>query len=113
MYRALTGETPPPATSRAQRDTLRRPRELGVAIGHLHEDALMQALRVDGRHRFQTVAAFQNALRVKSTAAPAPVARAAAPGPAPKTPKWALPLAVAAMIAILLGWLESLDYIRF
>lgn len=113
MYRALTGETPPPATSRAQRDTLRRPRELGVAIGHLHEDALMQALRVDGRHRFQTVAAFQNALRVKSTAAPAPVARAAAPDPAPKTPKWALPLAVAAMIAILLGWLESLDYIRF
>jgi len=99
MYRALTGVMPPSAPDRMLGTALKAPRDLGASMEPVHEQALMQALRVEAPRRFQTVGAFQNALRVEAKSAagtPAVSATAAASG----VPKWALPAAVAAILVL-------------
>ena len=62
LYKALTGQTPPDALDRKEEDTLAPPSRLGVSILPPAEQALMTALAVDARQRFQTMGEFQQAL---------------------------------------------------
>jgi hypothetical protein len=62
IYRAITGEAPPEATSRIVDDDLEPPRAKGVIMPAEAERVLLRALAVDVKDRFQQVADFQQAL---------------------------------------------------
>lgn len=62
IYRAITGQTPPPAPERYLSECLRSPSSLGVAIPAHHEQALLKALAIRVEQRFPDVRSFQNAL---------------------------------------------------
>ncbi len=62
MYRAITGEMPPESLDRLEQDTLVPPSQLGVDINKNQEQALLKAMAVRARDRFQTVKEFQSAL---------------------------------------------------
>jgi serine/threonine protein kinase len=69
LYKCITGMTPPPALDRLHDDTLKSPRELGVAMPAAPEAALKRALAVKAGDRFQSIESFQAALA--GTGAPA------------------------------------------
>ncbi len=62
LYRAITGETPPEAMDRLDEDDLVPPSQLGVAIEPKQEQALLKALAVKARNRYQAVEVFQSEL---------------------------------------------------
>jgi hypothetical protein len=59
MYRALTGQTPLEAIDRMAEDDLIAPSKLGVAIEPKQEEALLKALAVKAKDRYQMVEEFQ------------------------------------------------------
>lgn len=63
MYTLLTGRKPVEATSRALGKELPSPRDLVPAVSPHLDKAVMRALELDPRSRFQTVAAMEAALR--------------------------------------------------
>ena len=65
-YRAITGRTPPDAVDRMSEDTLIAPSVLGVSIPPRAEDALMKALEVNARDRYQTMREFRDDLLAAS-----------------------------------------------
>jgi hypothetical protein len=62
LYRAITGATPPEAMDRLDEDDLVPPSQLGVAIEPKQEQALLKALAVKARNRYQAVEEFQSEL---------------------------------------------------
>jgi serine/threonine protein kinase len=62
MYRALTGHTPLEAIDRMAEDDLIVPSKLGVVIEPKQEEALLKALEVKAKDRYQTVEQFQTGL---------------------------------------------------
>lgn len=62
LYRAITGIVPPDALDRLHQDSLRLPSDLGVQIPKRAESALIKALAVNPRDRFQDIYSFQQAL---------------------------------------------------
>ncbi len=59
MYRALTGAVPPAALERLHEDTLKPPSKLGAIIPASAEKALLKALSLRIRDRYQDVASFR------------------------------------------------------
>jgi serine/threonine protein kinase len=62
FYQAITGTKPPDALDRLARDALIPPWHLQVYIPPNSETALLKALKVCAKDRFQTVAEFQSAI---------------------------------------------------
>lgn len=62
FYFALTGRRPPDSIERMDEDDLIPPSTLGVQISKAAEEAILQALRVQPGDRFQSMAAFKNAM---------------------------------------------------
>jgi serine/threonine protein kinase len=69
MYRALTGEAPPPALDRLQQDTLLPPSARGIDIPRDAERALLRALAVQAEHRYRSADAFLLDLAPEAAAA--------------------------------------------
>ncbi len=63
LYRAITGAIPPESMDRLADDTLVAPSQLGEVITADQEEALLRAMSVKARKRFQTVSEFQNSLQ--------------------------------------------------
>ena len=66
IYRSLTGQIPPEALDRNERDEMVLPRALGVDIPAAAEAVLQRALAVNPDARYATMAAFQEALSAAS-----------------------------------------------
>ena len=66
MYRAITGEVPPDALDRLEKDEIAPPSRLGATLPHAAETALMKALMVKATARFRDVATFQNAIALET-----------------------------------------------
>ena len=62
FYRAITGQTPQDSVERLDRDNLIPPEKLCRDIPHIASVALMQALAVYPKDRFQTMEAFKAAM---------------------------------------------------
>ncbi|MCQ2521732.1 MAG: protein kinase [Lachnospiraceae bacterium] len=62
FYFALTGQRPPDAIDRLERDEMVRPSAMGVQITPDQESALLMALAVIPENRFQGMRVFKNAL---------------------------------------------------
>ncbi len=62
LYRAITGKVPPDAPDRLRMDPLIPPSRMGIQIPPASEKALLKALSVQAKDRFQTVDHFWNAL---------------------------------------------------
>ena len=62
FYFALTGKRPPDSVERMDEDELVPPSNLGAKIGRVPEQAILNALNVQPQDRFQTMAAFKNAM---------------------------------------------------
>lgn len=62
MYRAITGQVPPDAPDRLKTDPLISPSRMGIEIPPASEKALLKALSVQAKDRFQTMDHFWNAL---------------------------------------------------
>jgi len=62
LYRAITGQVPPDAPDRLRVDPLIPPSRMGVQIPPASEKALLKALSVQAKDRFQTMDHFWNAL---------------------------------------------------
>lgn len=62
IYRALTGKVPPAALERLHDDTLKPPSKLGAIIPAQAEKALLKALSLRIRDRYQDIAAFRKDL---------------------------------------------------
>ncbi|SMP65186.1 serine/threonine protein kinase [Anoxynatronum buryatiense] len=62
MYRAITGQMPPESLDRLAEDELIPPSAMGIAISQGTEAALLKAMAVMGKDRFQTAEDFQEAL---------------------------------------------------
>ena len=125
LYRMLTGQLPPESLDRLESDTLVQPSTLGIEIPLEAEAALMQALSVKAVGRFQSIAAFQNALVgsilseghkavvppvfiaplppvSQSPANQAPVLSSMQPLPKAKSPlRWVIPVAAVAGVGVL------------
>jgi serine/threonine protein kinase len=102
IYRAITGVVPPETPALiAGSEELKSPRAFDVAMSPAGEAALLAALAIDPRERYQTIAAFQQALldANATTPAPAPVTAAVSPS-IPR--KGALTL-----IVLVLLWMRS------
>ena len=63
IYNMLTGEKPPEAFDRAAEDTLIKPSKRGVLIPDYAEAALLKAMAVYAKNRYQTVDEFEKALK--------------------------------------------------
>ncbi len=63
IYRMITGQTPPDAMERLTGEPLIPPSQLGAIIQPYQEKALLKALEIECQERFQTAAAFQEALK--------------------------------------------------
>jgi tetratricopeptide (TPR) repeat protein len=73
LYRCVTGQLPPESLSRLEDDRLKPPREMGIAIPPAMEAAILNALAVKVKDRFQSVEEFHAALQgamPQPTAAP-------------------------------------------
>ena len=71
FYFAITGRRPPDSIDRMDEDDLVPPSRLGVTISPAKEAAILQAMNVQPTERFQTMAAFKQALLAGGeTAAP-------------------------------------------
>ena len=68
IYRAITGKIPPDAVDRMSEDTLVPPSVLGVSLPRRGEDALLKALEVTARDRYQTMREFRDELLAASPA---------------------------------------------
>lgn len=114
FYRAITGETPPDSIERIDHDTLLPPQALCPDIPQAASLALRQALSVNPKDRFQTMAAFKNAMPPLSVASNGitkpisrqsdgqsgglvytPVSQTPSSNPFEKLPKWAFWLIIA------------------
>ena len=62
FYFAITGRRPPDSIDRMDEDDLVPPSRLGVTISPAKEAAILQAMNVQPTERFQTMAAFKQAL---------------------------------------------------
>ncbi|MCR4643136.1 MAG: protein kinase [Lachnospiraceae bacterium] len=62
FYYALTGRRPPDSVERMEVDDLVPPSNMGVKIPEAAEQAILQALNVAAQERFQSMAAFKQAL---------------------------------------------------
>jgi serine/threonine protein kinase len=62
FYFAITGRRPPDSIDRLEEDELIPPSRLGVAIPPLKEQAILFAMNVQPNQRFQSMAAFRQAL---------------------------------------------------
>ena len=62
IYRSLTGQIPPEALDRNERDEMLPPQSLGADIPDAAQAVLQRALAVNPDARFRTMAAFQEAL---------------------------------------------------
>lgn len=62
MYNAITGIAPPNAMERANKDTLKKPSDLGINIPENVENALLNALNVNCQYRTSDCAAFLSEL---------------------------------------------------
>ncbi len=62
LYRAVTGKVPPEAMDRLVEESLARPSEYGIKIPPGKEQALLTALSVSGKDRYQSMEDFQTAL---------------------------------------------------
>lgn len=62
LYRAITGQMPPESLERLSEDKLVPPSKLGIIITPNREAALLKALSVKSRDRYQSVDEFQGAL---------------------------------------------------
>lgn len=60
LYRAITGIVPPESMDRLEEDTLLTPSQLGIEIDFLKEQALIKALSVRAKDRYQSIEEFQN-----------------------------------------------------
>lgn len=67
LYHLLCGEPPPSAMDRLQRDELQTPRALALDLPPQAEQALLTALSLDIRQRFQTASDFRRALDAAKT----------------------------------------------
>jgi serine/threonine protein kinase len=72
FYFAITGRRPPDSIDRLEEDTLIPPSKLGVEIPPLKENAILFALNVQPNKRFQSMAAFVQALSQTSIQQKAP-----------------------------------------
>ena len=97
IYRALTGQIPPESLDRNDRDEMARPLTFGVDMPLDAEPVLERALAVNPDSRFQTVAAFQQALisATKGAGGSAPatdiVVAAASPTPSARPAERSVP----------------------
>jgi serine/threonine protein kinase len=82
MYRALTGQPPPAALDRLDKDLLLPPSRLGVKINHGCEGALLKGLAVRPAARFQTVEEFEQIFLPSVITRQSP-SSAPSPSPAP------------------------------
>ncbi len=62
FYYAITGKRPPDSVERMDNDELIPPSSLGADIGRVPEQAILNALNVQPGDRFQSMAAFKNAM---------------------------------------------------
>jgi tetratricopeptide (TPR) repeat protein len=76
LYKVITGQSPPDALDRLERDTLVPPSQLEVDIPPAAEQALLKGLAVKATDRFQTIQDFQAALLGMMPAIVAPVTTA-------------------------------------
>ena len=113
LYRMVTGETPPEATERRDRDTLRPAAAFGVSPGLSQALAVAMAQTPEGRP--QTVQSFQALLAEPISAAPLPFP-VPPPSPTPLPPTqpatsraWMTWLVLAVVLAAggTFAWLES------
>jgi formylglycine-generating enzyme required for sulfatase activity len=91
LYRAITGEAPPEALDRLERDELVAPSRRGVAISAEREAAVLKGLAVKAADRYESVTAFQQALGLKAPQAPPvvpPPLPAPLPSPLPASARW-------------------------
>jgi len=72
LYRCLTGRVPPEAMERLIQDEIRPPAAFGVQIQPRAEEALMHALAVRAKDRYQTMEAFQRDIMVAPPPPPVP-----------------------------------------
>jgi len=80
LYRSITGQMPPLAWDRLEKDEIKQPGQLGIRIPRQSEAALMRALAVRPEQRYRSVTQFQSALLQKDSAV-GPVPR---PSPQPE-----------------------------
>ncbi|MCR4923435.1 MAG: serine/threonine protein kinase, partial [Lachnospiraceae bacterium] len=73
IYRSITGRLIQDSIDRLEEDSLILPSALGVKISERQENALLKALAVDSRDRYQSMAEFKAALLGEENAAAAPV----------------------------------------
>ncbi len=86
IYYAITGSLPPESIRLMMgKETLKRPSELGVSIAPGVENALMKALAVDKKKRFQDVQSMINGLY--NPRAPRKTVSVVAPSSVPAAPK--------------------------
>ncbi len=114
LYRTVTGQMPPESLERLSEDKLIPPSKLGIIIAPNREMALLKALSVKSRDRYQTVDEFQAALLqsgpTPSAITPSPLSFSPEPGikaaetsphpesiKAPPTKKW-LPIGLGVAI---------------
>lgn len=62
FYHLITGKQPPEALERLDEDTIEPPRQLNVDISETEENALLTALSLKAKNRYQSVQDFQTAL---------------------------------------------------
>lgn len=62
IYYCITGKVPPKSTDRAVTDTLQAPSALGIKFNPKQEKALMRAMSLDPKERFQSMEEFGKAL---------------------------------------------------
>lgn len=62
IYYCITGKVPPKSTDRAVADTLQAPSSLGIKLNPKQEKALMRAMSLDPKERFQSMEEFGKAL---------------------------------------------------
>jgi serine/threonine protein kinase len=115
IYRAITGNIPPPAPDRLDQDEIERPSLLGVSIDGRAENALLKALAVRAPDRYQSMEDFQEALAlspveegatriIKDKEIASPRLESPSPPlaiPRPSTPrKWLWPVGIAAGLVL-------------
>lgn len=110
FYRAVTGEVPMQALDRMERDELKPPSVLGIAIPPRAEAQLMKALAVKGSDRQQTVQEFQDILMAQEPEIKKEISGIPVPQPRRKLaflwPVVSLVLLIGVIIC-LIGWLNA------
>ncbi|MEE5993477.1 MAG: protein kinase [Oscillospiraceae bacterium] len=86
FYFALTGRRPPDSIDRMEEDDIIPPSNLGVKITEQQEDAILKALNVHHRDRFQSMGEFKAVLLGMSIPTQQPVSVMPIPQPVPVAP---------------------------